>query len=241
MRKLKGVLKIYSKQDLSTIFFILGIELVIFIFNSFDTISGRVFHSNIAEYFNYLVFFIVFDCTSSFSIRYIMCSNFNNCRKFFYKSQLMLLFLKSVAGTVIVSILIGGEISLCRIKNYDYSIKVLGNEIVNIQAVEMLKLLILVFVVTSLFWTISFVFSTIEKLGITITFGLVILMTILKEVFFGTFRSFQSSNYLGIIFLCVLVGGINLIVAWFIINKKSQLGDSWFIRLSKSYYGNDQQ
>lgn len=232
MKKLKGALRIYGTQDLLMLLFMVILVVGHIFYQYFNTPNDTLVHSFVGEYINFICYIIIFDYGFSFSVRYVMHSHFSSSRKLFYKALVTSAFLKSIVAALCSTIIIIYEVLFCRLNRYEYIIEKLQIKITHINSIEMLKFFIMLLIMFSFMWSISILFSSIPRFQfLFLVLGLISTQTT-STIFFRVLGDTSASKILIIIFIIMTL--INLGLSWVIIRKKSNIKDSWFVKLSKS-------
>lgn len=233
MKKLKGALRICRNQDLVTMLCIIVLFAVGHIFHQyFNMTNNTLVHSILPEYIDSITLFIVFDYGFSFSIRYIMHSHFSSSRKLFYKGLVVSAFFKSIIATLCSTIIVGFEMGFCKLNNCEYIIGKLETGITHINVIEIFKLFIMLLILFSLMWSISILFSSISRFQFLFFILALISTETVETRFFRILGDTYAARILIVLFIIMTL--INLGLSWLIIRKKSNIGDSWFVKLSKS-------
>lgn len=232
MKKLKGALRIYGSQDLFIMLFIVLLTIGYIFYQYFNISNDTLVHSILPDYIDFIRYFIVFDYGFSFSVRFLMHSHFSSSRKLFYKALVVSALLKSIAVALCSTIIIAFEIHFCKLNNSEYIIEKFQLGISHINIMEILRLFIMLLILFFFMWSMSIFFSSIVRFQFLFLIVGLILTDGTTEGFFRILSKGNNSITLMVIFIIMAI--INLGLSWLIIRKKSTIGDSWFMKLSKS-------
>jgi hypothetical protein len=232
MNKLRGALRVYGFQDKMIVFLPLFIMLTFKVIGLDDN-EGDVYKSSFSDYTFVVSFFIMMDYGFSFSIRYIMFTNFSSSRRLFFKANITAIVLKSLGISLLGTLLVAGEKVFCSTRGYEFYIIIFGNKIHEIKPIQLIIVFVMLFNYTIFVIVLGLFLTSINRLQILIQFTAYMLVTIMKA------SIFDRDHLSGIqsILISILLLGIALlsaIGAWFNIKKMSSVEDTFFVKLTKS-------
>jgi hypothetical protein len=231
MNKLKGAIRIYAFQDIwltvTLILIFIGSNII---FGSDDFENG-VFNLGKSSYRFMIPMMIVMDYGSSFSIRFLMQANFS--RKLFYKANMIAIGFKTVLITLSLTMYVMVESFIYKYNKGTYNIVIFGEKSATIEIGNLLAIITICFSFTLFAYSFSFMIFSIEKFQIVLlmvsgTFEMIIFEFLLK------FSLENFNNYILLVLALLSLALLSFFVSWQIIKRKSNLGNSWLVKLQMS-------
>lgn len=241
MKKLKGALRLYFKQDIIfTIVLIIGTLVMALLQYSEFKNKGVADISIVDIMFNYFVIMLNFDYSFSFAQRFIIHSNFSSSRKLFFNTTIITILAKSFILAFFQTLLMKGYEVLLETNEIKFSINMFGSNYSNITFTQgvfiCITFLILIFTMYSLSIFVSAAVVLIAKKYILLIFCSIITVILDSILLISFFKINYATIYYYIFYLSVVIVNIILLKAfWFIIKKQSIIEDSRLLMLSGAY------
>lgn len=235
MNKLKGALKIYALQDI--MIGVLPLLMIpMFLYFGVSGVEGVKYNSQFDIFVLLIPMIVASDYIVSFSIRYIMHSNFSSSRKLFYKANVITLLLKSFFLSAITCLLLAMEKVLCFYQNLEYKLQFFNGEIDLNTLSQKCIFFAIIFSIILFIYTLSFLLSSIERLQVLIFFIIIFLPMFIWIELFKEHYLYSSFNYIFASIL-ILLSLINLFLTYEVIKRKTKLGTSFLVKFMLSSRG----
>jgi hypothetical protein len=235
LNKLNGALKIYALQDI--MIGVLPLLMIpMFLYFGVSGVEDIKYNSQFDIYVLLIPMIVASDYIVSFSIRYIMHSNFSSSRKLFYKANVITLLLKSFFLSAIICLLLAMEKVLCFYQNLEYKLQFFNREISLNTLSQKCIFFAIIFSVILFIYTLSFLLSSTERLQVLIFFIIIFLPMFIWIELFKEHYLYSSFNYIFVSIL-ILLSMINLFFAYEVIKRKTKLGTSFLVKFMLSSKG----